>query len=410
MRSAGAGSFVSMTVGIAVATTLLVAGILAGPAILDCSGSESGIGACLRAKATAAGWLPAARARPGRVDADAEATSPADTTTATLSAGPDMIGASAASSAFEAADVAMSRGQGTIAPASEPQASIADKIVALAGSDGQLLTEAAAPHAPTASGISISAPAGRLDAAADQAQMAVAAPASLAPLDHGLEVVSAGKPPSPAAADAVLSASVGVLSGDAGVVPLAPIVATIDASAAPGAASIDGIVGPEAQIASIATLSPSGGSVGVVASPSTALPQSAVALAAPAGLSVEPAASSSPPDTIVATVSPVAQVEAIARGAVGGNLAASASAILVAPSAPEPPKAAAVDPPPARSTATDRVDPPAADPPAVRPSQSRPRPKATHVPTLKADRRYPNFVVLSMPRGRSSSVVTLQVK
>jgi hypothetical protein len=49
----------SLTFGVAFATLLVVAGILAGPAVLDCSHQGGGLGACLRGKAIDSGLLPA---------------------------------------------------------------------------------------------------------------------------------------------------------------------------------------------------------------------------------------------------------------------------------------------------------------------------------------------------------------
>lgn len=55
-----AATSVSLTIGVAFATLVVVGGILAGPAILDCSHQSGGIGACLRGKVVQSGLLPAA--------------------------------------------------------------------------------------------------------------------------------------------------------------------------------------------------------------------------------------------------------------------------------------------------------------------------------------------------------------
>ena len=65
MAGGHATASVSLTIGVAVATLLVVGGILAGPAILDCAKQTGGIGACLREKAThSGGSLPAPPAAP----------------------------------------------------------------------------------------------------------------------------------------------------------------------------------------------------------------------------------------------------------------------------------------------------------------------------------------------------------
>src|SRR3569623_1992676 len=58
LAGARAAASVSLTIGVAFVTLLVAGGILAGPAILDCSHQSGGIGACLRAKEQDAGLLP----------------------------------------------------------------------------------------------------------------------------------------------------------------------------------------------------------------------------------------------------------------------------------------------------------------------------------------------------------------
>ena len=53
-----AATSVSLTAGVAFATLLVVAGILAGPAVLDCSHQTGGFGVCLRGKVVESGLLP----------------------------------------------------------------------------------------------------------------------------------------------------------------------------------------------------------------------------------------------------------------------------------------------------------------------------------------------------------------
>lgn len=58
MARVRAATSLSFTVGIAFATLLVTGGILAGPAILDCSHQSGSFGACLRGKVVEGGFLP----------------------------------------------------------------------------------------------------------------------------------------------------------------------------------------------------------------------------------------------------------------------------------------------------------------------------------------------------------------
>ena len=58
MAGARAATSLSLTIGAAFATLLVVGGILTGPAILDCSHQGASIGACLRGKIVQSGLLP----------------------------------------------------------------------------------------------------------------------------------------------------------------------------------------------------------------------------------------------------------------------------------------------------------------------------------------------------------------
>jgi hypothetical protein len=66
---------VSATVGVAVATLLVVGGILAGPAILECSRDSNGFGACLRDKAADTGLIAPDAERTERPDVVADVSS-----------------------------------------------------------------------------------------------------------------------------------------------------------------------------------------------------------------------------------------------------------------------------------------------------------------------------------------------
>lgn len=67
MAASRAAASISLTIGVAFATLLVAGGILAGPAILDCSRQPDGIGACLRAKFDQSGLRQPAPAPPAPV-------------------------------------------------------------------------------------------------------------------------------------------------------------------------------------------------------------------------------------------------------------------------------------------------------------------------------------------------------
>lgn len=58
MAGARAAASISTTIGVAFATLLVMGGILAGPAILDCSADKHGFGACLRDRIANSGLIP----------------------------------------------------------------------------------------------------------------------------------------------------------------------------------------------------------------------------------------------------------------------------------------------------------------------------------------------------------------
>ena len=77
-----AATSVSLTIGVAFATLVVVGGILAGPAILDCSHQSGGIGACLRGKVVQSGLLPPTPASSELPVVSVEVSSSASTTVA----------------------------------------------------------------------------------------------------------------------------------------------------------------------------------------------------------------------------------------------------------------------------------------------------------------------------------------
>ena len=206
MAGSRAAASVSLTIGVAFVTLLVAGGILAGPAILDCSHQSGGIGACLRAKVQDAGLLPndpsssssvpavslqttPAETRPqGWLEANAnEYETPTTTGSVELAAPAGSIGVEGtlASKPALAGDVAVAAPTGVIAANGQPiPAPDTTADVALAQPAGRL---AATGRSPAASGdrtqVALAQPAGRLAAtgqppiaSSEGAQVALAVP------------------------------------------------------------------------------------------------------------------------------------------------------------------------------------------------------------------------------------------
>jgi hypothetical protein len=402
VRRAGAGASVSLTVGIAVATSLVVAGILAGPAILDCSKSDGGIAICLRAKAEAVGWLPLAR-QTGQVAASALEMTPPPTSTAALAPVAGNVGTGSITMQPSVVDVTIAKGQEAITAESPSELGPLAADIALATSGTSIVTGAAEPESTSIPSATLSASTAQLDATADLPRTGAPANASLAPFPQDLKASSALKPPPVGDAAVELLAPAGTMSASGDVVPLAPLVANVAASVEPGRASVDASLDSGGGPSAAAALSPEPGSMaaGIAATINSAEP--AVVLSPASSSSV----AASVPVTVIAIETPTPQVDAIVGGAIKGTPLASANAVLIAPLASQPPKAAAIDPP---SMSPPATGPSTADPPSIEPPSPPLAPKAAEVPTLKPDARYPNFVVLAEPHGDSTSVVTLKVK
>jgi hypothetical protein len=389
VRRAGAAASVSLTIAVAVATSVVVAGILAGPAILACAKSDAGAGSCLRAKAEAAGWLPNSR-QPGQVKASAAEATPARTTIATLSPPPGTVGASAVLIDPSAADATLSGERGSVAARAYTEYSeTAAADVGVAKSEGGVLTSRAEPISPSTPQIMISALPGQVEVTADPAQVAAPTGALLVPASSGIDAIAMEQAPPLATGDATLAAGQGAISGSGDATRLSPLVADVAANPERGLASADGNVADAAELATGTILSPAMGSLAVSVPRANSYPLASITLVPTMGSSPKERS----PVTIVAARIPT--VQALAAGLVEGSPPASASALLVARPPTTSPITAAIDPPDVHPP----IDPPAADPP-----------EAARGPVLKPDPRYPNFVILQMPRGGAASVVTLQVK
>lgn len=208
MAGSRAAASVSLTIGVAVVTLLVAGGILAGPAILECSHQPGGIGACLRAKVQDAGLLPdtpssssapavslqtstpSAEARPqGWLEANATEYETSITTgSAELSPpiGTIGVGGTAVPKPSLQGDVAVAAPIGIISATGRPApAPDATADVALTQPSGQLSVAGQLPTMSSESAnVALAEPQGRLDAAGrppgssvDRAQVALAQPA-----------------------------------------------------------------------------------------------------------------------------------------------------------------------------------------------------------------------------------------
>lgn len=276
----------------------------------------------------------------------------------------------------------------------------------LSAPKGTVMTGAVRPADTEEAAVSLSEVRGDLEATGDLPQATAATGTSLAPFASGIGASGVMQPPAVATVNASLLAPTGAVSGNGDVTVLAPLVANLAASGEGVAVSVDGSVGSGDEPNAVAAVAPPSGDLAVSAPAPDATSTVSAVLAAPSISAVSPS-STPPPATIVAVETSAPEVQALAGGSVEGALLASASASLVAHPASDTPKAAAIEPPVATPPVTESsstFDPPAPQPPAADP------PKAAETPKLKSDPRYPNFVVLAMPRGDTSTVVTLKVK
>ena len=184
MAGARAATSLSLTIGVAFATLLVVAGILAGPAVLDCSHRSGGFGACLRGKVVDSGLLPQDEAPPAMPVLAADATVPPAVAEPSRNVG--WIEANATEYETATPAVAQLRApEGTIgADGKAAGAPTAAVEIALAEPTRHLSATGAAPSAADPAGLTemIADPAGQLSA--DGRAVAVVDPTatSLAPL------------------------------------------------------------------------------------------------------------------------------------------------------------------------------------------------------------------------------------
>jgi hypothetical protein len=411
----------SLMIGVAAATSLIVAGILAGPALLDCNRAPGGIAACLRAKVDATGLLPEAPkgaapplasaiappGSPGWIDVNATELASSQNAVAALSAGEGaVIGSSAATTPGPVVEIALTAPDtfvdgGTAAP------SITGSIdVALAAPTGNLDTAPVADPAEPPLAIDMSAARNLIDASA--ASTAPNSPdlAELSPRVGNLNASSASAGvDAPAATE--LRGLPGALAAE-GIPPSAtPLTATLDASPATGQVSTTLAIDGRDAMTGGASLSSSAASVDAGATSQPAAAPPSLELSPPLGSLLVEADPWSAPLTAALETSP-ALGEVTASGEATDPQTEAVAALNADPpispaSSLLPPLSTPVEPPllPLASPVIAAIaDPPPADPP-----------KPASRPVLIDDPQYPNVLTLPPPAlGSNSSVVLLQLK
>lgn len=220
MAQRGATASLTLTLGAALATCVVVAAILGGPAILDCSRDSGSIGACLRDKIDDSGFFgrkapatvvttakapivpPAPRPRPaGWIEANATEYVPPPPAVAILSGDEGRLDATGLVQVAPSPDAqaALAEPQGRLGATGGSGAAGADGVVALNEPTGALIGtgSAPAPDRPDAQ-VALAPPAGTLSAGGDL--VATATPNVAIGLKPPTGIVTAkGSGPAPAA-------------------------------------------------------------------------------------------------------------------------------------------------------------------------------------------------------------------
>jgi hypothetical protein len=194
-----AATSVYATLGVAAATLLVVGGILAGPAVLECSREGGSFGACLRDKAGDSGLIapePAIEPPPpaGWMEAAAnEYDAPASTPVDLLGSPAALLADHLSAPSSEPLEVAIAPAAGLAAVTAVPSAEAA--TVALIGPEGEVSAEIAPATPPPSGTAALNQPeTGVLSAGALQPEVAevVVAPQRIDPAD---DLTSAVEPP-----------------------------------------------------------------------------------------------------------------------------------------------------------------------------------------------------------------------
>ncbi|HVY52433.1 MAG TPA: hypothetical protein VHA07_12845 [Devosia sp.] len=258
----------SLTLGIALATLLVAGGIVAGPALVDCTGTPAGLGACLHAKAVDNGLLhetlPSAMPAPGRpagwIEANATEYDAPGVSGAILSPKAGRIGAGglAPSSGELTADVSISPDRGGLLAGGASFAPAPEARLSLMGPAGELRASLSLPQSPRPARVALGDQAGRIWAGRIGPSVAVDARVVLQGPSGELGAGASAESPSLPAAIALNEGTGSMAVG----IPLGPSVATLPAWLAPGpgrvGASGDTPVPPSPRAADIA---PGGGTL-----------------------------------------------------------------------------------------------------------------------------------------------------
>lgn len=432
MAESRAVASLSLTIGVAVATLLVTGAIVAGPAILDCSRTPGGVGACLHARAVDHGLLhetPAPSTDPphaaGWIEANATEYDAPPASSAILLPGTGRIGAEGTTRASGqlAADVAVGPDNGGLLARGTASSPAPDVRLSLTGPNGGLgatATESAAtpatrpPPAFDDRTGSLVADTEVVEPPGQGSSLAIEGPA-------GALAAMAADGPLPVPAQVALAGQVGRISTAAGNdLPVSGPPLLVQAPAGrTGAGTSSGPV-PRPAAAAI------GAPAGEVATGSAALtalaPYPSVRLAPPHGDLGAVGVPSEPVGALVSNVAPGAGV----LDAGGSPAPASRPPVAVVPEPLAPPPVPAPPPPDwgtlKAALPTDQlVEQIVVTPVTPMPSLIAPRPKRPAVeqastikpkhPAPKYDPRYPNVLVLPPPNtGENSSFASLEVR
>jgi hypothetical protein len=342
----------SLMVSVAVATSLAVSAIVAGPTLLACAKSPGGLGACLHAEfaklepnpPAIPATVPHVDPPTGQMEANAGPVLAPSASPPTLLTGPtgSLSGGGSTAASETVAEVALAPAGGSLMAGTDPQ--ITDAI-----------------------GVELSRAPGRMDASAFIDAPAPVLDTALTREPGTLEA-SAPPPTNSDEASVALGAGAGEVSAALAAAPDALAAATI-LSVLPGWVSTTA-TSPTSEAATNTELSAGDGHIDVSGVPAPASTVLGVELAAPTGVVTAAGASSAALDMSI-TLTPVVSAEA-------SNFPAA---------------------PPASEAIIEQAAPPP-DPP---------NPPAPVTPPPQIDPRFPNVLTLSAPSGSGTSITTLQL-
>lgn len=352
---AGRGTSLSLTFGVAFATLVVVGGILAVPAVVDCSHQPQSFGACLRDKVQHSGLGPKP-APPVQMPVASSELAPPDKPPVVAEAPPQGAGwIEAHANEYEpavAASVELSAPAGTLAASGGALGVAPDGAGVLAAPGGKILAEGGLAPGSIDGDVDVSASPGILEVTTPEQPGAVEAVAELQP---------------PA----------GQLAAEGGLPPDQPAVAA-DLSALSGQLDVSGASGTAIEEPAVALLGPTDGTLAAAGA------NGAGGLAAG---SIDPSAPRFDPPML--------------SGAVGTSANPTAEVRLEA-TIETPPAVAPVAPKPKVIKIAPKANPPPKKPAKIHKAERQ---------VYKDNPRFPNVTLLPSPnKGEESSFATLKTR